>query len=228
MPISADGIRELMELGIVGEQLLAVVSLFEREASRQASRLRRDGERSKAAVRSKNYRDRQREASRLPSRSERDADTLTEVKKGKDFRGSKEVKKEKKPRASLLPADFQPKPAHFEKARELGRDEQFVRAKFEDMRIWATANGVLKVDWDATLHGFIRRDAKDGNGTGQGRTARFAGQPATGNDAVLAGMGRIAGRIHERRVSAGQHGDIPGGDDASGFLDLEPVRTSRN
>jgi hypothetical protein len=242
MPITADGIRELMELGIAGDQLLAVVAIFERDASRSASRVTRDGARRMAAERSRKYREKLREASQPPSRdasrsssrSQRDARSNSEGKKGKGLQGKEEKRgtlPEKKPRAGLLPDDFQPKPAHFDAARKLGQGEQFVRDKFEDMRIWATANGTRKVSWDATLHGFIRRDAKqvsNGNGTGHGRTNRFAGQAAPGADAVIAGMGRIAGRIHERRVSAGQGGQVSQGDDAPDLLDLEPVRTSHN
>jgi hypothetical protein len=72
-----------------------------------------------------------------------------------------EVKKEKKVRAAKHPlsAEFRPKDSHFDAATRLGCGKQFVLDKFEDMRIWAASSGALKADWDATLHGFIRRDA---------------------------------------------------------------------
>lgn len=236
MPISAEGIRELMELGISGDQMLAVVAIFERDeerhASRHASRDGRDGKRTKAAIRSMNYRARKRDASQGSSRHASRSPSYTEEEKRKDSREVKEEKKSRKPRASLLPDDFQPKPSHFDAAKRHGCGEQFVFDKFEDMRIWARANGILKVDWDQTLHGFIRRDAqnrtKNGNGTGNSRTDRPTGQAPARVDPILAGMGRIAGRINERRVPAGPEREIPPGDDASGFLDLEPVRTQGN
>jgi hypothetical protein len=69
--------------------------------------------------------------------------------------------KDKKVRAAKHPlsADFQPKDSHFDAAAKLGCGRQYVLDKCEDMRIWAASSGALKADWDATLHGFIRRDA---------------------------------------------------------------------
>jgi hypothetical protein len=236
MPLTAEGIRELMELGIVGEQMLSVIALFERDASRLSSRhASRDADeegRAKAAIRSRNYRERRKNASRSPSRDERDAGSLTtEVKETSEV-VVKGKRKSSAPRAKHpLPPDFQPKPTHFEAARRYGRNDQFVRDKFEDMRIWATSNGARKADWDQTLHGFIRRDAQEarnGNGISQGRTNRVAGPAPTGADAVLAGMGRIAGRIHDRRVSAGQEREVSAGDDPAQILDLEPARAARS
>lgn len=84
-----------------------------------------------------------------------------------------EVKQEKvRKRKQPLSAEFRPKESHFEAAAKLSRDRQYVLDKFEDMRLWATANGIVKIDWDATLHGFLRRDAKNNeqaNGKHQGK-----------------------------------------------------------
>ena len=79
------------------------------------------------------------------------------------------VKKEKKERARKQPlsADFRPKESHFEAAAKFGKPPQFVRDKFEDMRIWALSKGELRDNWDMTLHGFIRRDAKKEGPNGQ-------------------------------------------------------------
>jgi hypothetical protein len=79
------------------------------------------------------------------------------------------VKKEKKVRARKQPlsADFQPKQSHYEAAAKFGKPPQFVRDKFEDMRIWALSKGELRDNWDMTLHGFIRRDAKKDGSNGR-------------------------------------------------------------
>jgi hypothetical protein len=72
-----------------------------------------------------------------------------------------EVKKEKKVkvRAAPCPQEFQPNEKHFEAAAKLGIPRQAVLDKAEDMRIWAKSKGEIRSDWDATLHGFLRRDA---------------------------------------------------------------------
>src|SRR5688572_18180305 len=74
---------------------------------------------------------------------------------------SLEDKKEKKERARKFPCppDFQPSEKHFAAAAKLGVPPSFVHDKAEDMRLWAQSSGALKVNWDMTLHVFIRRDA---------------------------------------------------------------------
>lgn len=71
------------------------------------------------------------------------------------------LKEEKKVRATKgrIPADWNPNAAHFEAAEKLKIPRAAVEAKAEDMRIWAGSTGALKVDWDLTFHGFLRRDA---------------------------------------------------------------------
>lgn len=73
-----------------------------------------------------------------------------------------EVKEGKKVRARKhpLPPDWTPKPTHFEAAAKLGILRPAVLGKAEDMKIWAGSTGALKVDWDLTFHGFLRRDAE--------------------------------------------------------------------
>lgn len=56
---------------------------------------------------------------------------------------------------TLLPTDWEPKPSHYAKA-----DRAFVERKADDLRDWARGKGVMRVDWDATFNGFLRRDGK--------------------------------------------------------------------
>jgi len=70
-------------------------------------------------------------------------------------------KKEKKVRAAkaALSADWTPSDSHFEAAAKLGISRKAVEWKAEDLRLWALSSGELKLNWDATFHGFLRRDA---------------------------------------------------------------------
>lgn len=57
------------------------------------------------------------------------------------------------------PPDWMPNDEHYRKAAELNISRAAVDAKAVDMRLWAGSTGALKVDWDLTFHGFLRRDA---------------------------------------------------------------------
>src|ERR1035437_6872527 len=189
MSVSADQLRDLLALGISAELLLAIVTIFERDASR-------DG-RALAAERARNYRARQRETggmaahvaretsletSRDASRDERDdAYILSSSLLAESQQHSEEVrkKKERAPKkiAMLLPDDWQPSPMHGGKAK--------------DMRIWAQSNGVRKVNWDATFHGFLRRAASELGGSNGHRGPR----PLQDDSKSIS---RAAGRLAER------------------------------
>jgi hypothetical protein len=84
----------------------------------------------------------------------------------------KEEKKERRARekrksAVPLPDDWRPNEAHYAAARALGRDDAFVDGKAVDLRLWAQSKDERKVNWDATFHGFLRRDASNGGRNGQ-------------------------------------------------------------
>ena len=68
----------------------------------------------------------------------------------------KEIDKEKKEKPSL-------KEIPQETLQQIALDYQvplaFVSSKYEDMVLWATANGKLKKDWVATLRNFVKKDA---------------------------------------------------------------------
>lgn len=84
----------------------------------------------------------------------------------------KEEKKVRAPRrapASPLPADWQPTQSHFDAAEKLKIPIAAVLSKAEDMRIWAKSSGAIKADWDATFHGFLRRDAEKLSGNANGK-----------------------------------------------------------
>jgi hypothetical protein len=62
-----------------------------------------------------------------------------------------------------LPEDWEPKLAHFQKGKELGFSADQVNDAAEDMRLWAASSNTRRTlrGWDATLHQFLRRDAKE-------------------------------------------------------------------
>lgn len=160
MTALAQLITELMGLGLEGDRLIAAVTIFEHHLSRDG----RDAK-QKAADRSARYRQRKRDASVTAERDggvtkRDDALLLSSSLLSESPRATEKVreKKERKKPARALPNDWQPNLSHIEAAKKLGRNEQFVFGKAEDMRIWARSNDVRKVDWDQVFHGFLRRD----------------------------------------------------------------------
>lgn len=81
-----------------------------------------------------------------------------------ETKGSKKVRASA-PRKTKLPDDWAPNEAHFEKAKQRGLSFAYVNQKADDMRNWAKGKGILRADWDATFHGFIRpRETTGTNG----------------------------------------------------------------
>lgn len=145
-------------------------------------------------------------------------------------------KKEKKEGAKrktgcVLPDEFRPKDFHYAEGRTMGRTERDVDAKVDEMRLWSKSNAhravARKSDWDATLTGWMRRDwsngADNGNGPHHNRTSQAPRSGATGQDAILAGMGRLAARVAERGASERRERDASADDDAPGRRDARLI-----
>ena len=64
----------------------------------------------------------------------------------------------------LLPEDWEPKPSHYAAA-----ERGFVERKAQDMRHWAKSKAVVRADWDATFHGFLRPSDRLKGANGHGR-----------------------------------------------------------
>jgi hypothetical protein len=124
-------------------------------------------------------------------------------------------------RGSRLPAEWKPAPDEVDYAVEKGMAPARIEAEAEKFKNYWTARtgaAAVKRDWRATWRNWIISALEKGYGPGSHRgrgpaTNPSARRPATGSDAVLAGMGRLARRIGERR-------DAPA--DIAGELDLEP------
>jgi hypothetical protein len=208
MPIRSDQMRDLLALGISAELLLEIVTIFERDASRDG----RDGK-AKAAERARKYRARQqnksgmagpndagdasRKTSRTPSRDGRDDQLILSSSLLVEAQGlPKEVrkKKERAPRKTLaeLPEHWQPTASHHAAAAKLNLPAGRLESKAEDMRIWARSNAVRKADWDQTFHGFLRRAASEGTGNGQGRPRAFQDDAKSVSRAIDAQIGKLS------------------------------------
>jgi hypothetical protein len=136
----------------------------------------------------------------------------------------------KRRRGTRLPADWQPSPVEINFA--LGRGMPLVRVNTEVEKFrnyWAAkvGSGATKRDWPATWRNWILNAMERGYGPasyrGQGPGTDTSPRRApTGSDAVLAGMGRLARRIDERRMSADTGGrKVSDGRDAPRQLDFE-------
>lgn len=82
-----------------------------------------------------------------------------------------ESKKERavRSRKSALPDDWKPNEAHYAKAAKFGMPADLMLIKADDMRNWAKSKAIIRADWDATFHGFLRPKEGQSNGFGGSR-----------------------------------------------------------
>lgn len=124
--------------------------------------------------------------------------------------GAREAASKSRPkesRGSRLPANWQPSPSEVTFARDRGMPEDRISAEAEKFsNFWSAKSGAgaTKRDWSATWRNWIITTMERSGGLynyrGQGPRANSpSGRAATGSDAILAGMGRLARRIDERR-----------------------------
>jgi hypothetical protein len=135
----------------------------------------------------------------------------------------------KESRGSRLPANWQPSHSEVAFAVDRGMPETRVSAEAEKFsNFWSAKSGAgaTKRDWSATWRNWIITTMERSSGLTnyRGKSPRAnspSGRAATGSDAILAGMGRLARRIDERRgISNETH--------TSGMLDFEPNGTRRD
>lgn len=164
----------LMAAGLPAEQVTHALDLAQQHADAQSG-IRRQSADESAERRRAADRERQRKLREIRRQSADNPQIVTPPLTLSSSRENLEVKKEeKKVRARKAPnaplsADWQPTTAHFAAAEKLKIPISAVHSKAEDMRIWAKSSGALKADWDATFHGFLRRDAEKLNGNVNGK-----------------------------------------------------------
>jgi hypothetical protein len=101
--------------------------------------------------------------------------------------------------------------------------------KFKNYWLAKTGAAAMKRDWDATWRNWILNAMERVHGgahNGWNGTPSTSRRAATGADAILAGMGRVAHRLVESRMAARQEDRQVARDaDVTGQLDFEGGRT---
>jgi len=132
-------------------------------------------------------------------------------------------------RGSRLSGDWYASPHEIAFALNRGMPRVRIDTEIEKFRnYWIAKSGAsaIKRDWSATWRNWIITAMERGNGPttygGRGPGAFTPSRcPTVGSDAVLAGMGRLAHRVDERRMSAvGRGQEISNGADAAVQLDF--------
>lgn len=77
------------------------------------------------------------------------------------------ARRKKKP-SIPLPDDWAPSESHYAAGKALGMSREKVDGIAVDLRLWAQSKDERRPGWDATFHGFLRRDAKHGGRNGFG------------------------------------------------------------
>ncbi len=133
-------------------------------------------------------------------------------------------------RGARLSIDWQPSEQCVVYANKHSLTPDQVAVEVEKFKNYWTAKsgaGATKLDWDATWRNWIltavERNRETTSGDRGGRLApQHSRRAATGADAVLAGMGKLAARIDERRESARpQNQQLSNEPDTSGEFDFE-------
>lgn len=198
----AEMVRVMLERDVPRDVIVTVVGAAERHAESVTRHVTERDARTKAAARAKKYRENKKlGVTSRPRDDDKPPLTLTSSSPKQD---QKKEGKKVSARKAPLSADWQPQPEHFAAADKLKIPRAAVLAKAEDMRIWAGANGALKLNWDLTFHGFLRRDASQLARGGNTNGKQHDGQ----SKSVLDAFDRL-----EQRLRAGGDDNAPGQDD---------------
>lgn len=189
MPVSAATLKALIDAGVTGDALVAVVAAI--DADMAAAPPLPAPERSGAARRQAAYRERKHNASitesitptvtqgitvtsqpitnvtpRVSARAEPETTNSSsppEDQKGKEGRKIPPAAVREPTGKHLLPANWQPSDELVAYGMNLGHSRQRCAEIAEDMRVWAQGKGERRADWPATYQGFLRRESRGGN-----------------------------------------------------------------
>jgi len=140
-------------------------------------------------------------------------------------------------RGTRLTHDWSPSEADLSFAVQRGMPEGLVSTEIEKFRnYWTAKSGAsaTKRDWSATWRNWIINSLERGNGPASNRgpspgTNLSSRHTATGSDAILAGMGRLAHRIDQRRMSAvAERREMADDTHPSFAFDVNPTRARRD
>jgi hypothetical protein len=120
--------------------------------------------------------------------------------------------KKERARKCHLPADWKPKPSHYDLAEKYKQPYSFVDKKADDLRDWAIGKGTIRADWDRVFNGFLK--PKDGQFNGHGGPRPLQDD----SKSISRAAGRLAEAARSGKFSFGPVPSLlPGKDD-------DPVR----
>jgi len=162
-------VRALVAAKATPEMILAAVEAAEATASDALARRRASDAARQAAKRERTKHDHVMSRDVTVTVSSRDASAPAEPKitnssEPQKKEESKEGRKEEPPAAgtrskTLCPIDFQPSEQAIDLARSLGLTLPAVHEARDTMVAWSRGNGERRLDWNAVLANWLRRDA---------------------------------------------------------------------
>ena len=147
------------------------VSSARREAGKRGARARwgdgkPDGNCHPVAIDSANGKGMAKNASDSDSDSDSDSETKEEEKRDPGVAGASratpKARLSAKTRATALPEDWAPSPGFWDWVSRKRYARSDVERCAEAMALWARSNATRKADWDATLQGWVNREAAEG------------------------------------------------------------------
>lgn len=223
-------VRELIEKGVDIDVIELAVSTAE-QVSRQVEIPRNSADVSAEKRRARD-RERKRISKGIPQNSTENPQNSENASLSIENIDQSKKEKRESNRGHRLPENWEPEQADLEAAIALlghpRADDEL--AKFRDH--WKSQPGSkgVKTDWAATWRNWCRRaheyaGGKNGNGTGNHRTAGASGSSQSGSDAILAGVAAATERRARERSAAGQQRQASGHGGPTAGTDLELFRT---
>lgn len=117
--------------------------------------------------------------SRYVTRSHADAKhALTSLLSSTESITKKVESKKERARKTQIPDGYTPNDSHRAKVKAQGKSEAFLLQKVDDMVNWAKSKAIMRADWDATLHNFLKPSEmmnghRSSNGARQSNGADF-------------------------------------------------------
>jgi hypothetical protein len=155
-------LRAMAAAGASVDVILAAV-----EAALLAEGARVEASKRQNADRQQRWRDRHNVTSRpVTLHNVTSQMALTSLLSSSESITKKVESKKERARKCQLPADWKPKPSHYDLAEKYKQPDSFVDRKADDLRDWALGKGIMRSDWDRTFNGFLK--PKEGAFNGHG------------------------------------------------------------
>ena len=151
-------LRAMANAGAPVDAILAAIEVDQSaEIARVQARRAADADRKRRERKSKEVQGQSRTA--LDSLDAVGSYLLTSNLENSNIKQEDKKVRERRATKTLLPDSWEPKPSHYAKAARA-----LVDRKAEDLRNWAKSKAIMRADWDATFHGFLRpREGMNGH-----------------------------------------------------------------